>query len=156
MLVSAVHKVHQLHVSICPLPLEPLSHRTPIPLHPQARPSRSPQSAELSSLCTLQTPRSDLFHTWSCLYIRATLPIGPTFLFPFLCPHVPSLWLHLYSCPANMFICIIFLQAFSPRNPTNKGNRPSWFPSSPSYLMWPSIHKTINRLQIKLDLPRWR
>ena len=39
------NEVNQLYVYIYPLPLEPLSH--PAPSHP----SRSSQSAELSSLC---------------------------------------------------------------------------------------------------------
>ena len=62
----------------------------------------------------------------------------------------------LYACISILALQIdssepFFYKHFSPRNPTNRGNRPSWFPSSPSYLMCPSLHKTINRLQIKLD-----
>ena len=51
--------------------------------------------------CAVQRlPIAHLFHTWSCIYVSATLPIRYTLLSP-LCPHVHFPRLHLYSCPAK-------------------------------------------------------
>ena len=40
----------------------------------------------------------------SCIYVNPNLPICPTLPFP-LCPHICYSCLHVYSCPANRFIC---------------------------------------------------
>ena len=49
--------------------------------------------------------------TWhtQCMYVNSNLPVHPTL--PCACLHVHSLCLHLYSCPANRFICVIFLDS---------------------------------------------
>ena len=80
----------------------------PLPTTP-SHPSRSPQSTKLSSLCyTAGSHQRSILHTVvficqsSCPNICLTHPFPPF-------PHVCSLHLCLYSCPANRLICKIFL-----------------------------------------------
>ena len=72
----------------------------PSPSHP----SRSPQSAELSSLCCEQLPTVCLFYSWQRTFVIPSLLIYPPAL-PYL--PVQSLHMHLYFCPANRLICIL-------------------------------------------------
>ena len=55
-------------------------------------------------------PTGYLFHAQPCIYVNATLLAHPTLSFT-LCPQVSSPCLYLYSCPANRFICTIFLDS---------------------------------------------
>ena len=53
--------------------------------------------------------RGSPFYTWRCIHVSAFLPVHPT-ISPF--PSVftyRSLCLRFHSCPANRFICVIFL-----------------------------------------------
>ena len=45
-----------------------------------------------------------------CIYVNPSPPVPPTHL-PLPCPHVCSLHLCLYSCPASRFVCTIFLDS---------------------------------------------
>ena len=63
--------------------------------------------SEFPVLCS-RFPTSCLFHTRQHTYINLSLPVHPV---SSLCPHIRSLHLHLYSCPANRFICTIFLDS---------------------------------------------
>ena len=79
----------------------PTPHPTP-PGHRRA-PSPSPCSVQ-------QVPAGCLLYSWTCTYVRSSLPVHPTHLpLPYL--PVRSLPLCLYSCPANRFICAIFLES---------------------------------------------
>ena len=54
------------------------------------------------------------FYTHQCIHVNPNLPIHPTATpppttFPPWCPYVCSLHLCLNFCPANRFICTIFL-----------------------------------------------
>ena len=69
--------------------------------------SRSSQSAQLSSLHEAAGSHQ-LFPLHVALHIRQPQPPSSPFHCP-QSPYVPSLSLRLYSCPANRFICIIFL-----------------------------------------------
>ena len=98
---SLYNKVKQLYVYIHPLPLEPPSH-----------PSRSPQSAELSSLCYTVASH---YHYISIIILHIVVYICHCYSFnssnpPLspLCPQVHSLYLYLYSCCTNKFISTIF------------------------------------------------
>ena len=75
-----------------------------LPPTPPSHPTRSSQSPELSSLCYRATS-----HQLSVLHMLLSqfVPPAPS---P-LCPHVDSLCLHLYSCPADRFFCTIFLDS---------------------------------------------
>ena len=95
-LVSAVQPASSIPI----FPLVPAS-RLPV-----SHPSRSSQSAGLSSLRYTAGSRY-LFHTWWCIDVRPHLPVHPT-PFPPACPHVCTLCLCLYSCLADRFICTIF------------------------------------------------
>ena len=56
------------------------------------------------------TPLSGHYYLEAHLHQKINQGIRP--ILPFLpCPHVRSLHLHLYSCPANRFICTIFLDS---------------------------------------------
>ena len=56
-----------------------------------------------------QLVTSYLFHTWSYINVSATLPIHSTLTFG-PCVHMSdTLYVSLYSCPANSFISTIFL-----------------------------------------------
>ena len=61
-----------------------------------------------AELCVIQQlPASYLFHTWSCVCVKAILSSSHLPLcLP--CPQVCSLHSCLYSCPANRFVCTIF------------------------------------------------
>ena len=85
-----------------PLPLEPPSHPAPQPTHLVI----TEQRAELPVLYS-NFPSTILC---LCVYVSANLPIVPPSLSQ-LCPRVCSLHLYLYSCPANRFICTIFLDS---------------------------------------------
>ena len=76
-----------------------------------SHPPRSPQGTQLSSLC--YTVAS---HWLSLSYSTQMSILVSQFIPPFSCcmtsqVHSPSLC--LYSCPANRFICTIFLDSFS-------------------------------------------
>ena len=75
----------------------------PTPLGHRRAPSPSPCSVQ-------QVPASCLLHSWQCTYVRSNLPVHPIHL-PLPYPPVHSLPLRLYSCPANRFICAIFLES---------------------------------------------
>ena len=83
--------------NIYPLPLGP-------PFYPLFHPSRSLQSAELSSLCF---PLATHFTHGSIYMLILLLSSSHPFL-PLLQTQVPSLHLRLYSCPP---ICPIFLDS---------------------------------------------
>ena len=56
------------------------------------------------------------FYTHQCIYVNPNLPIHhttttPTTTFPLWCPYVCSLHLCHNLCPANRFICTIFLSS---------------------------------------------
>ena len=68
----------------------------------------SSQSTELGSLCSQQVPISYAVYTWWWMSANPNSP--PIHLLP-LCPHVHSLCLRLYSCPADRSICTIFLDS---------------------------------------------
>ena len=56
---------------------------------------------------------SHQFYTHQCIHVNPNLPIHHTTTtpatFPPWCPYICSLHLCLYFCPANRFICTIFL-----------------------------------------------
>ena len=80
-------------------PLPPTYHPTPLRHH------RAPSCAP----CTIQhVSTSNHFYTWQCTYVSPNFPIPPT-PYPPLGPHINSLCLCLYCCPANTFIYTIFL-----------------------------------------------
>ena len=70
--------MNQPYVYIYPLPLEPPSHHQP---HPTLR---GHQSTKLTSRCYAiqQLPTRCLFHTWSGIYVNATLSIHSHLCFP--------------------------------------------------------------------------
>ena len=72
-----------------------------------SHPSRPSQSAQLSSL-PYAAGSHQLFSLHVALHIRQLQSPSASLHCP-QGPHVRSLCLHLYSCPANGFICIIFL-----------------------------------------------
>ena len=75
---------------------------TSLPPCPPSYPSRSLQRTELSfPLVSAVDMVVCLCQSWS------PNPSSPPL--PALCLHVHSLHLHLYPCPANRFICTIFL-----------------------------------------------
>ena len=53
------------------------------------------------------------FYTYQCIHVNPNLPVhhttSPPATFPPWCPYVCSLHLCLNFCPANWFICTIFL-----------------------------------------------
>ena len=80
-------------------------------LPPPFHPSRSSQSAWMGPPCCITT-----FHQPSNLhkvvYICQSYFLYSSHSFlPLLCPHVHSLYLHLYSSPANRFINAFFLDS---------------------------------------------
>ena len=101
-LVSAVQQSKSaiwIHIYICIYPF---------PLGSPSHPSRSSQRAELSALYI----RFLLSTLNIVLYIcQSQLPNCSNSLLPTPCPHIHSLCLHLYSCPANKLICTIFLDS---------------------------------------------
>ena len=87
---------------------------TPSPHGPPSQcpfhPSRSLQSPELSSLCCAAASHElSVSHTvvYKCQCDSQFVPPSPSLL----CPHVRSLCVRLYFCPANRFICTIFLDS---------------------------------------------
>ena len=96
-------KVNQLSIYIYPLLLGP-------PAHPSSQPSGSSQSPRLSSLAVEQLPASCLSAQDSvCMTVLLSqfIPSSPSPQGPQGC----SLYLCLYSCSADKFISIIFLDA---------------------------------------------
>ena len=83
----------------------------PSPLRLPSCPHSSPSSHHLGHHrppCALeQLPTSCLLYAWECI-CPSQPPSSPHPPTP-PCPHVYSLHLHLYSRPANRFICTIFL-----------------------------------------------
>ena len=73
-------------------------------LTPTPHPSRSSQSPELSSLCYRAASHSlSVLHV--VVYVCQCYSLCPSHpLLLLLCPHIPSLCLHLYSCPAKRSI----------------------------------------------------
>jgi len=80
---------------------------TPTPTHH----SRSSQSSRWAPCVIQLLPTSQLFYTWQCIYLNATLSVHPTLSFPWCVHNVCSLCLSLYSCPANRFIGAIFIDS---------------------------------------------
>ena len=83
------NKVTQIYVYTGPLPLEPSSHWPPF------QPSRSSPGTMLSFLC-FRFPI--LLYVQQCIYVDATLSVGPTLSFP-LCVHKAFLYIYI-SLPA--------------------------------------------------------
>ena len=75
------------------------------PAHALIPPLQSSET-QRSSLCGAAASKQ-LFHTWECACQSSSLSSShpPLFL---LCPHICSLCLRLYSCPANRFVCTMF------------------------------------------------
>ena len=76
--------------------------------HAPISPIRPSHQGHQAKLCVIQLPTSSVFYTvvyicqcYSFLLLHTLLSLP--------CPHIPSLYLHLYSCPANSFINTIFL-----------------------------------------------
>ena len=88
----------------CTTWIHPLS--LELPSCPSSHRSRSPQSTELSSLCSQQPPTSSVLHMAVYIWQSYSQLFHP--LLPPLCPQVHSLCLCLYSCPAERFVCTIF------------------------------------------------
>ena len=108
-LVSMLNfSVNQLHVYLDPLPLG-LSSTLP-PSHPSRLPQSTEPSSEPAGLRVLYTRLPLSVYTWQYICVKPNLPVHPT-LPSLLCPHGPSLYLQLYSCPANRFICRSFLDS---------------------------------------------
>ena len=81
-------------------------------LLPPSHLSRWAQSSEMSSLWpTAASHWQSILHM--VVYMSVLPSIHPSLSFPLppLCPCVCSLYLHLYSCPANRFIVIILLDS---------------------------------------------
>ena len=76
---------------------------TPPPSHPLGH----HRASRWASCAIRQVPTCCLFYAWWCVYVDPSLPVHP----PSLCPLVCSLHLCLYPCPANRFICTIFLDS---------------------------------------------
>ena len=96
------NKVNQLDVYIFPFPLGPPFHHTPQPT------SLGHHRAQSWAPCAIRQVPIAVYFTHGSVYM--SIPISQ-FIPPSLpppCPHVHSLCLHLYSCPANRFICTIF------------------------------------------------
>ena len=95
-LASAVQHESAISTHIS-LPLKPSSHPSP-PFHL----SVSSQSISLSFLCYTEASHQ-LFYTWQCIYVNATLSIHPLLAFChsvhksilYLCLSIPAI--HLYS-----------------------------------------------------------
>ena len=91
--------VKQLYIHMYPFPLGP-------PSHPPSYPSGSSQSTVLS-LCTMQKVSTGcLCYVWQCTHVspNSSHPPQPR-------PHISSLYLCLYSCRTNRFICTTFLDS---------------------------------------------
>ena len=98
---SAINTLH-----IYPLPLESPSKPLPPSHH-----SRSSQRTGLSSLCHTATPHYlSVLHTvmyiFQCHSLNSSHP-----LLPQVCLQVHSLHLHLFSCPEDRFISMLFLDS---------------------------------------------
>ena len=94
---EAIRHIHTSPSSWTSLPA--LSHTT-----------RSSHSTEPSSVLYSRFPVAIYFTHGSVFMsnlISQFIPLSP----PPLCPHVRSLCLPFYSCPANRFICTIFLDS---------------------------------------------
>ena len=96
------NRVNHLYVHIYPLPLGPPSQPTPIP----------PFWVITEHGAELPAPYSSFPSAIYCthaVYIctNPNPPVPPTLPFP-TCPHVHSLHLCIYSCPAHTFICTNF------------------------------------------------
>ena len=91
----------QPQVYICPLLLETAS-----PSHF----SRCHKALTLGSLCHTNSHRLSILHMimykFQCYFLNLSHALLPP-----LCPQICSLYLHLYSCPANRFISTIFLDS---------------------------------------------
>ena len=83
------------------LSLPPTVHPTPLGHH---------RALSWAPCAIQQLPPSYLFYTQWYIYVNATLSICPTLPFS-LYPQVHSSCPCLYSCPANRFICTIFLDS---------------------------------------------
>ena len=104
LLYSKVNQLYYIHPSSLDLAV---SHRPP------SQPSRSLQSTDLSSLCYTYTVASHWLPVLHMAVYMCKILISqsaPPFLPP-LCPHACSLCLCLYFCPADRFICTIFLDS---------------------------------------------
>ena len=74
-------------------------------------PFRSPQSIDQSPLCCIhQVLINYLFYIWQYMHVSSNLPIHPNHLLPLgVCTFV--LYLCVYFCFTNKFICVIFLDS---------------------------------------------
>ena len=99
------NEVNQLYVYLYPLSLGPLSHHPPIPPIQVTTEHR----AELPVLYSMFLLAIYFMHGSVYMSILISQFIPPSPSLP--CPHVHSLHLCLYSCPANRFICTIFLDS---------------------------------------------
>ena len=77
---------------------------------PPSQPSRSSQSTKLSSLCYTEGSHLAICFT-QCNICQCYSLSSSHILLPPQCPHICSLYLPFYSCPANRFISIIFLNS---------------------------------------------
>ena len=81
----------------------------PLPRH--RAPSKSSPSTKLSFCATEKLHTSYLLYTWYCIYATTYLPMHPSLAPPSQCPYFCSLYLRLYSCPANRFLSTTFLHS---------------------------------------------
>ena len=72
--------------------------------------SSFPRLSESWAPCTIRQVPSICF-THGGIYVSPNLPFHPIPYYLPPCPYVCSLCLHLYSYPANRFICTIFLDS---------------------------------------------
>ena len=103
-LVSAVQHRESATGIHPPLPSWALHSATP-----PSQPSRPPPSTWLSSRAVAASHQ--LLYTQQRASVNAPLPVHCPSRFPRLCPHFSSLHPCLYFCPANKFICTIFLDS---------------------------------------------
>ena len=82
-----------------------------LPLPHHRAPSKSSPSTQLSFCATEQLHTSYLLYTWYCIYATTYLPMHPSRAPPSQCPYFCSLYLGLYSCPANRFLSTTFLHS---------------------------------------------
>ena len=94
------NNVNQSSVYICPLPLKP-------PSNPWPHPAPLGCHRALGWVpCVIPSVSHVVIHMFQCCPLNL-----PHLLLPALCPQASSLCLHLYSCPANRFINIVFLDS---------------------------------------------
>ena len=114
-------------------------------LAPTPHPSRSSQSPELSSLCYRAASHS-LSVSHVVAYMCQCYSLCPSHpLLLLLCPHIPSLCLHLYSCPAKRSICTTESEVLSWENYNTGGFLLPWLPSILESILSPWIRGSRDR-----------